>query len=41
LKLFAIVVAGRFFDLCADRFNASFDALAFASTVDDDGVFFA
>jgi hypothetical protein len=40
LKLFAIVVAGfaliRFFDLRTNSFNASFDALAFASTVDDD-----
>jgi hypothetical protein len=40
LKLLAIVVAGfysyGFFDLCTNCFNASFNALAFASTVDND-----
>ena len=40
LHLFAVVVAGRFFDLHADLLHASFDVSS-AGAVDDGGVFFA
>src|SRR5690606_8441063 len=41
LQFFAIVVRSGFFDLCADLLNTRFDVCAHASTVNDDGVFFA
>jgi len=41
LQFFAVVVAGRFFDLHADLFDAGFNVASGTRAVDDDGVFFA
>src|SRR5690606_28485460 len=41
LQFLAVVVRSRFFDLNADLLDASFDRLAVAGAVDDDGVLFA
>ena len=41
LQFFFVVIAGCFFDLFADLRNATFDAVFFASAVNDRGVFFA